>query len=227
MCTTGVPSRCAATRVHGHARGAALVHGRVQRVRRVQRGCSARLQSVCCDNTARVQNCARRTGRVGAHLRALELLVRVVIGHGLGLWCADEQRRAEGRLHGVDEQRWHLVRAQRMRSVHTQCGCRRSMHSACSVCSARGVTGRRRRRGLAAPRAGRAWPRRSSSRRRRRAAATREGAGGGAARAGGGARGQRAFPREAPASRVVAGQKLQPTHGCMHDSHLRGRECPP
>ena len=159
-------------------------------MRRVQRGCSARLQSVCCDNTARVQNCARCTCRVGAHLRALELLVRVVIGHGLGLWCADEQRRAEGRLHGVDEQRWHLVRAQRMRSVHTQSRCRRSMHSACSVCSARGVTGQRRRRGSAAPRAGRAWPRRSSSRRRRRAAATREGAGGGAARAGGGPRGQ-------------------------------------
>ena len=126
-----------------HGRGAALVHGRVQRVRRVQRGCSARLQSVCCDNTARVQNCARRTGRVGAHLRALELLVRVVIGHGLGLWCADEQRRAEGRLHGVDEQRWHLVRAQRMRSVHTQCRCRRSMHSARSVHSACSVAGRR------------------------------------------------------------------------------------
>ena len=66
---------------------------------------------------------------------------------------------------------------------------------------------RRRRRGLAAPREDRAWPRRSSSRRRRRAAATREGAGGGDARGGGGARGQRA----------CAAQDLQPTRAARRE----------
>ena len=82
---------------------------------------------------AKTQSCKRRTCRVAAHLRALELLVRGGVGHGLGLWRAEEERCAEGRLHGFDEQRWHLVRAQRMCSVHTQCRRRRSMHSVCAV----------------------------------------------------------------------------------------------